>query len=57
VANPIISAMASQLTQEETPSISIRGSLSQPMIRRADRQTLGEDGLQTSPAGLQVLPQ
>jgi hypothetical protein len=56
VANPIIPARASQLTQEETPSVSIRGSLSQPMIRRADRPTLGEGGLQTSPAGSQVLP-
>jgi AsmA protein len=56
VANPIIPARASQLTQEGVPSVSIRGSLSQPMIRRADRPTLGEGGLQTSPAGTQVLP-
>jgi AsmA protein len=56
VANPVIPATASQLTQEEAPSVSIRGSLSQPMIRRADRPTLGEGGLQMSPEGPQVLP-
>lgn len=56
VVNAVIPPTASQLAQEEAPSVSIRGSLSQPMIRRADRPTLGEGGLQMSPAGPQVLP-
>ncbi len=54
VVNPVIPPTASQVTKEEAPSISIRGS-SQPMIRRADRPTLGEGAMQVSPAGPQVL--
>jgi AsmA protein len=47
---------SAQQTEEDTPKVSIRGSLSQPMIRRADRPTLGEGSLQTSPMEPQVLP-
>lgn len=47
---------ASQLSTETPPRVSIRGSLSQPMIRRADRPTLGEGSTQTSPAANQVSP-
>jgi AsmA protein len=47
---------ASQLTTETGPRVSIRGSLSQPMIRRADRPTLGEGSPQTSPAASHVSP-
>jgi AsmA protein len=56
VANPIEPARASELTQGEAPKVSIRGSLAQPTIRRADRPTLGEGSLQTNPAGPQVSP-
>ena len=56
VASPIEQARASQLTQGEAPKVSIRGSLAQPTIRRADRPTLGEGSLQTNPAGPQVSP-
>ena len=56
VANRIEPASASQLTQGEAPKVSIRGSLTQPTIRRADRPTLGEGSLQTNPAGPQVSP-
>jgi hypothetical protein len=56
VANRIEPATASQLTQGEAPKVSIRGSLTQPTIRRADRPTLGEGSLQTNPAGPQVSP-
>jgi AsmA protein len=52
----IVPARASQLTQEEAPKISIRGSLAQPTIRRADRPTLGEGSLPTMPAGPQASP-
>ena len=45
VANPIAPAGASQLTQAEAPKVSIRGSLLQPIIRRADRPTLGDGSL------------
>jgi hypothetical protein len=44
------------LTQAEAPKVSIRGSLLQPIIRRADRPTLGEGSLPTGSTGPQVLP-
>ncbi len=56
VASPSVAAGASQLTQAEAPKVSIRGSLLQPIIRRADRPTLGESSLPTGSTGPQVLP-
>jgi AsmA protein len=56
VANPIGPAGASQLTQAEAPKVSIRGSLLQPIIRGADRPTLGDGSLPTGSTGPQVLP-
>jgi AsmA protein len=56
VANPIGPAGASQLSQAEAPKVSIRGSLLQPIIRRADRPTLGDGSLPTGSTGPQVLP-
>jgi AsmA protein len=57
VADHAIPLKASQLTTEAAPPrVSIRGSLSQPMIRRADRPTLGEGSTQTSPAASHVSP-
>ena len=41
---------ASRLSTESPPLISISGALSQPMIRRADRPTLGDGSVQTNPA-------
>ena len=55
VANRVEPASASHPTQGEAPKVSIRGSLAQPTIRRADRPTLGEGGLQTN-SGPQVSP-
>ncbi|HEU0016819.1 MAG TPA: AsmA family protein [Methyloceanibacter sp.] len=56
VADRIEPATASRPTQGDAPKVSIRGSLAQPTIRRADRPTLGERSLQTNPAGPQVSP-
>jgi hypothetical protein len=56
VANPIVPAGASPSTQGEAPKVSIRGSLLQPIIRRADRPTLGDGSLPTGSTGPQVLP-
>jgi hypothetical protein len=56
VANAIVPAGTSQLTQAEAPKVSIRGSLLQPIIRRADRPTLGDGSLPTGSTGPQVLP-
>ena len=56
VANRAGAVKASQLTDAEQPTVLIRGSLSQPMIRRADRPRLGEGNLPTSPIVTQALP-
>jgi AsmA protein len=47
---------ASRLSTESPPRISISGALSQPMIRRADRPTLGDGSVQTNPVSSQVSP-
>jgi AsmA protein len=49
VANRVVPMKASPVTAGPTPRVSIRGPLSQPMIRRADRPTLGEGAPQTAP--------
>ncbi len=50
VPTHIVPTKASQLITDETPPrVSIRGPLSQPMIRRADRPTLGEGSTEASP--------
>ena len=43
----------SQLSAVTPPRISISGALSQPMIRRADRPTLGDGSVQANPASNQ----
>ena len=51
VASLVVPMRASQVTSIETaPKVSIRGPLSQPKIRRADRPTLGEGSTQGEPA-------
>jgi AsmA protein len=47
---------ASRFSTESPPRISISGALSQPMIRRADRPTLGDGSVQGNPASNQVSP-
>jgi hypothetical protein len=56
VANSADAVKASQLAEAERPTVLIRGSLSQPMIRRADRPALGEGSVATSPIVTQALP-
>jgi AsmA protein len=56
VANPAGTMRASELTEAEQPTVLIRGSLSQPMIRRADRPALGEGSVPVSPIVTQALP-
>jgi AsmA protein len=55
VANHARPLSTSQLSAETPPRISISGSLSQPMMRRADRPTFGEGSVPTNPAN-QVSP-
>ncbi len=47
---------ASQLSTESPPRISISGALSQPMIRRADRPTVGDGSVPANPATSSVSP-
>jgi AsmA protein len=54
VASLMAPLNAAQL--ETSPQVSIRGPLAQPMIRRADRPTLGEGSTQTSPSDAPVSP-
>ena len=54
VASLMAPLSAAQL--ETSPQVSIRGPLAQPMIRRADRPTLGEGSTQTSPSDAPVSP-
>ncbi len=49
VATRAVPMKALQASPGPTPRVSIRGPLSQPMIRRADRPTLGEGTPQTAP--------
>jgi hypothetical protein len=56
VADRADTATTSQLTAQNAPKVSIRGSLSQPMIRRADRPTLGEGSPQTGPLTPSISP-
>ncbi|HZP10304.1 AsmA family protein [Methyloceanibacter sp.] len=49
VANRVVPMKASQVTAGPTPRVSIRGPLSQPLIRRADRLTLGEGAPRAAP--------
>ena len=46
----------SQLSAEAPPRVSISGALSQPMIRRADRPTLGDGSAPANPAAGQISP-
>jgi hypothetical protein len=56
VATPAQPLRASQLSAETPPRVSISGSLLQPMIRRADRPTLGDGSVQANPAVNQISP-
>jgi AsmA protein len=49
IANPAEAAKTSETASQEIPKVSIRGSLTQPSIRRADRSTLGDGSPQVSP--------
>jgi uncharacterized protein involved in outer membrane biogenesis len=56
VTDRVVPASAAQLTQDDAPQVSIRGSLAQPTIRRADRPRLGEGSLPAASGSSQVTP-
>jgi AsmA protein len=49
IANPVAPLNASELVMETPPRVTIRGSLTQPLIQRANRPTLGDRSTQTGP--------
>ncbi|MGH6735011.1 MAG: AsmA family protein [Methyloceanibacter sp.] len=56
IANPVAPLDASQLVMEIPPRLTIRGSLAQPLIQRANRPTLGDRSKQISPGSARVSP-
>jgi AsmA protein len=56
IATPATPLNASQPVMDTPPRITIRGSLMQPSIRRADRPTLGDGSPQVSPEVAPVSP-
>jgi AsmA protein len=56
IANPVAPLNTSQLVMETPPRVTIRGPLTQPLIQRANRPTLGDGSTQSSPGMVPVSP-
>ncbi|HUU67164.1 MAG TPA: AsmA family protein [Methyloceanibacter sp.] len=56
IANPVAPLNASQLVMETPPRVTIRGPLTQPLIQRANRPTLGDGSTQSGPGTIPVSP-
>lgn len=56
IANPVAPLNASQLVMETPPRVTIRGPLTQPLIQRANRPTLGDGSTQSRPGTAPVSP-
>lgn len=56
IANPVAPLNASQLVMEAPPRVTIRGSLTQPLIQRANRSTLGDRSTQTGSGSAPITP-
>ncbi len=56
IANPVAPLNASQLVMETPPRVTIRGPLTQPLIQRANRPTLGDGSTQSGPGTVPVSP-
>lgn len=56
IANPVAPSSDSQLVMETPPRVTLRGSLTKPLIRRAGRPTLGDGPTQGDPGNSQVSP-
>jgi len=56
IANPVAPLSASQLVMETPPRVIVRGPLTQPLIQRANRPTLGDGSTQANPGSSSALP-
>ncbi len=56
IANPVAPLSASQLVMETPPRVIVRGPLTQPLIQRANRPTLGDGSTQANPGNSSALP-
>jgi AsmA protein len=56
IANPVAQLSASQLVMEDPPRVIVRGPLTQPLIQRANRPTLGDGSTQAAPGTSSALP-
>jgi AsmA protein len=56
IANPVAPLNASQLVMKAPPRVTIRGPLTQPLIQRANRPTLGEGSTQTGSGSTPISP-
>ena len=56
IANPAAPLNASQLVMESPPRVTVQGSLTQPLIQRTNRTTLGDGSPQTNPENSSASP-
>ena len=56
IANPVAQLSASQLVMEDPPRVIVRGPLTQPLIQRANRPTLGDGSTQAGPGTSSASP-
>jgi AsmA protein len=56
IANPVAPLSASQLIMETPPRVIVRGPLTQPLIQRANRPTLGDGSMQANPGTSSASP-
>lgn len=56
IANPVTPLSASQLVMENPPRVTMHGSLTQPLIQRANGSTLGGGSTQADPGDSQASP-
>jgi len=56
IANPVAPLSASQLVMEMPPRVIVRGPLTQPLIQRANRPTLGDESTQANPGTSSASP-
>jgi len=56
IANPVTPLSASQLVMETPPRVTVRGPLTQPLIQRANRPTLGDGSTQANPGTSSASP-
>jgi len=56
IANPVAPLSASQLVMETPPQVIVRGPLTQPLIQRANRPTLGDESTQATPGTSSASP-